>query len=77
MRCAWGFSLSPGLDINFSIVSRTDVKILRYTVTPDNFPSVHVVEKYGFEKVREQMDPENGLELSYEKTSEEFTRRFI
>ena len=54
------------------IIKRDDVKILRYTVAPDNGPSVHIVEKYGFEKVGEQMDPEDGLELIYEKSVEDF-----
>ena len=59
------------------ILKRDDVKILRYTVAPDNSPSVHIVEKYGFEKVGEQIDPEDGLELIYERRSEEFKRSFI
>jgi RimJ/RimL family protein N-acetyltransferase len=58
------------------IIKREDVKILRYTVAPDNGPSVHIVEKYGFEKVGEQIDPEDGMELIYEQSSEEFRQRF-
>lgn len=58
------------------IIKRDDVKILRYTVAPDNGPSVHIVEKYGFKKVGQQMDPEDGLELIYEQSSDEFRRRF-
>ena len=59
------------------IIKRDDVKILRYTVAPDNSPSVHIVEKYGFEKVGEQIDTEDGLELIYEQRSEEFKRSFV
>ena len=58
------------------IIQRDDVKILRYTVAPDNGPSVHIVEKFGFVKVGEQIDPEDGLELIYEQSSEEFRQRF-
>jgi RimJ/RimL family protein N-acetyltransferase len=56
------------------IIKRDDVKILRYTVAPDNGPSVHIVEKFGFVKVGEQIDPEDGLELIYEQSVEEFLR---
>jgi len=58
------------------IIKRDDVKILRYTVAPDNGPSMHIIEKYGFEKVGEQTDPEDGLELIYEQSSEAFRRKF-
>ena len=54
------------------ICKRTDVKILRYTVAPDNEPSIHIINKMGFTKVGEQIDPEDGLELIYEKTASEF-----
>jgi RimJ/RimL family protein N-acetyltransferase len=48
------------------ICNRADVKILRYTVAPDNGPSIHIINNLGFDKVGEQMDPEDGLELIYE-----------
>jgi len=51
---------------------RPDVQNLRYTVSPENKSSVHIIKRMGFEKVGEQMDPEDGLELIYEKTSKEF-----
>lgn len=54
------------------ICKRSDVKILRYTVAPDNEPSMHIINKLGFTKVGEQMDPEDGLELIFEKTAAEF-----
>ena len=49
-----------------------DVKVLRYTVAPDNAPSMHIINKLGFTKVGEQMDPEDGLELFFEKSTAEF-----
>jgi ribosomal-protein-alanine N-acetyltransferase len=49
-----------------------DVKILRYTVSPENAPSLHIIKKFGFKLVGEQMDPEDGLELIFEQTVSEF-----
>jgi L-amino acid N-acyltransferase YncA len=57
------------------ISKRSDVKILRYSVEPTNAPSVHIVNKYGFTKVGEQIDPEDGLELIYEQSVQEFLKR--
>ena len=57
------------------ISNRKDVKILRYTVSPENKPSIHIINKLGFKQVGEQIDPEDGLELIYEKTVEEFLTR--
>jgi ribosomal-protein-alanine N-acetyltransferase len=54
------------------ICKRPDVKILRYTVAPDNVPSLHIINKLGFTKVGEQIDPEDGLELIYEQKIEDF-----
>jgi RimJ/RimL family protein N-acetyltransferase len=54
------------------ICKRTDVKVLRYTVAPDNAPSMHIINKLGFTKVGEQIDPEDGLELIYERKVEDF-----
>ena len=54
------------------ICARPDVKILRYTVAPDNAPSMKIINKLGFEKVGEQIDPEDGLELIYEMSAADF-----
>jgi RimJ/RimL family protein N-acetyltransferase len=54
------------------ICKRADVKVLRYTVAPDNVPSLHIINKLGFTKVGEQIDPEDGLELIYEQKIEDF-----
>lgn len=58
------------------ISSRTDVKTLRYTVTPDNAPSVHIIKSLGFNLVGEQMDEEDGLELIYELPLQEYLQNF-
>ena len=58
------------------ISKRPDVKVLRYTVAPDNEPSMHIINKLGFDKVGEQIDPEDGLELIFEKSVSDFLSKF-
>lgn len=53
------------------ISSDPKVKILRYTVSPNNEPSMHLICKLGFKKVGEQIDEEDGLELIYEESISE------
>jgi len=67
-----GFGMELLLGMWGMICKRSDVKILRYTVAPDNEPSMHIINKLGFTKVGEQMDPEDGLELIFEMTAAEF-----
>ena len=57
------------------ILKNPDVKTLRYTVSPDNAPSIHIINKFGFAKVGEQIDDEDGLELIYEMSVESFQLR--
>ena len=57
------------------ICQRPDVKVLRYTVSSDNAPSMKIIKKLGFELVGEQVDPDDGLELIFEQTVEEFLSR--
>ncbi|MBU3643243.1 MAG: GNAT family N-acetyltransferase [Candidatus Nanopelagicaceae bacterium] len=59
-----------------AISNRPDVKILRYTVSPENAPSMHIIKKLEFELVGEQMDDEDGLELIYELPIEEYLKNF-
>jgi len=54
------------------ICLRPDVRLLRYTVSPENLPSLHIINKLEFSKVGQQMDPEDGLELIYERISKDF-----
>ena len=42
------------------------VTVFRASVSPNNERSLHLVGKLGFERVGEQMDPEDGLELVFE-----------
>ena len=58
------------------VVEQPGVELLRYTVAPDNFASVALVKKFGFERVGQQIDPEDGPEDIYEMSADEFRRRF-
>jgi len=42
------------------------VTVFRASVSPDNERSMHLIGKLGFERVGEQTDPEDGLELVFE-----------
>ena len=59
-----------------AIFERFDVKILRYTVSPENVASMHIINKLGFNLVGEQMDEDDGLELIYELPIEEYLKNF-
>ena len=48
------------------ISARPDVQILRYTVSPTNSPSLHIIKSLNFNLVGEQIDDKDGLELIYE-----------
>ena len=58
------------------VVDHPDVELLRYTVDPNNEASVAVIKKFGFERVGQQIDPEDGPEDIYEMSANEFRRRF-
>lgn len=47
-------------------VTQPDVQLLRYTVSPDNAPSMAIIQKFGFPQIGEQIDEEDGLELIFE-----------
>ena len=67
-----GFGTEILLGMWNMIVKRPDVKILRYTVSPKNKPSMHIIEKLGFKLIGEQLDPEHGIELIFEETVSNF-----
>lgn len=58
------------------ISARSDVKILRYTVSPGNNPSMHIIKALNFKLVGEQMDEEDGLELIFELSVKEYLENF-
>lgn len=52
--------------------TQPDVKFLRYTVSPENLPSIAIIKKFGFPLVGQQIDEEDGLELIYEISAEDY-----
>lgn len=54
------------------ISTRSDVRILRYTVSPENLPSLRIINKFAFQRVGEQFDTDDGIELIFEKSLQEF-----
>ena len=58
------------------VVDQAGVELLRYTVDTNNEASVAVIKKFGFERVGQQIDPEDGPEDIYEMSANEFRRRF-
>ena len=55
------------------VVRQQDVRVLRYTVAPDNLPSQALIAKFGGVYRGQQIDEEDGPEDIYEITVEEFT----
>lgn len=54
------------------VVQEPGVKFLRYTVSPENSPSMAIIRNFGFPLIGEQIDEEDGLELIYELPASEF-----
>lgn len=47
-------------------ITEPTVRLLRYTVSPNNEPSIAIIRKFGFPQIGEQIDEEDGLELIFE-----------
>lgn len=73
-RRGYGLELLHGMWQMISALP--DVKILRYTVSPDNEASMHIIKKLGFEQIGEQIDDEDGLELIFEMPMSDYLKRF-
>jgi RimJ/RimL family protein N-acetyltransferase len=56
-------------------IGQPGVRVLRYTVSPDNLPSIAVARSFGLHLVGRQMDEIDGPEDIYEISAEEFSRR--
>lgn len=54
------------------VLTYPEVKVLRYTVSPSNAPSIQVIRHFGFELVGQQMDEIDGPEDIYETSREKF-----
>lgn len=72
----YGFGQELLLGMWRMIAKNPLVKVLRYTVSPDNLVSLHIINKFGFIKVGEQIDDEDGLELIYELPIEKFLEMY-
>jgi RimJ/RimL family protein N-acetyltransferase len=59
------------------VVSDPQVKTLRYTVSPENLVSLHIIKKLNFNLIGEQIDEKDGLELIYELSSENYLANFL
>lgn len=51
------------------------VRVVRVTISPDNTASYALASQYGFARVGEQWDEEDGLEIIYEVASRSPDRR--
>lgn len=53
-----------------------EIKTLRYTVSPENLPSIAVIKYFDFYYKGQQMDEEDGPEDIYEMSTEEFRAKW-
>ena len=53
-----------------------EVKTLRYTVSPENLPSIAVINYFGFEYKGQQMDEVDGPENIYEMSTADFLKKW-
>jgi ribosomal-protein-alanine N-acetyltransferase len=58
------------------VCAQPEVKILRYTVSPSNIPSVKIIQGYGFTYMGQQMDEIDGPEDIYEMSTADFVKRW-
>jgi [ribosomal protein S5]-alanine N-acetyltransferase len=54
----------------------TEVKTFRYTVSPDNTPSIAVIKYFGFDFKGQQMDEIDGAEDIYEISAADFSAKW-
>jgi len=58
-------------------IDQPGVKSFRYTVSPDNAPSIKVIEYFGFPFTGVQIDEEDGPENIYEISTADFRAKFL
>jgi ribosomal-protein-alanine N-acetyltransferase len=58
-------------------IDQPGVKSFRYTVSPDNAPSIKIIEYFGFPFTGVQIDEEDGPENVYEISTSEFKAKFL
>ena len=57
-------------------ITHPEVRTLRYTVSPDNQPSIAVINHFGFELKGQQMDDVDGPENIYEMSAQDFRAKW-
>lgn len=57
------------------VITQPGVKILRYTVSASNLPSMAIISKFGFSHVGQQIDEEDGPEEIFEMSVGDFQLR--
>lgn len=58
------------------VLTFPEVKMLRYTVSPENLPSIAVINYFGFDFKGQQIDEEDGPEDIYEMDRETFLKKW-
>jgi len=58
------------------VSAQPGVKTLRYTVSPENLPSIAVINYFGFNYMGQQMDEIDGPENIYEMSTDEFMQKW-
>jgi RimJ/RimL family protein N-acetyltransferase len=58
------------------VLTFPEVKTLRYTVSPENGPSITVIKHFGFEYKGQQIDEEDGPEDIFEMDRESFLNKW-
>ena len=71
-----GFAKEALLSMWRWAVTFPEVRTLRYTVSPDNLPSIAVIKYFGFDFKGQQMDDIDGPEDIYEMNAEDFSKRW-
>jgi RimJ/RimL family protein N-acetyltransferase len=54
------------------VITQPNVKILRYTVSASNLPSMAIIAKFGFSHIGQQLDEEDGPEEIFEMSVADF-----
>ena len=71
-----GFAKEALLSMWRWAVNFPEIRTLRYTVSPDNLPSIAVIKYFGFDHKGQQMDDIDGPEDIYEISAVEFSKRW-
>lgn len=71
-----GFAKEALLGMWRWVLTFPEVKTLRYTVSPENGPSITVIKHFGFEHKGQQIDEEDGPEDIFEMDRETFLNKW-